>query len=321
MTRKVLQAGPFTLAISLPMQWVKRFKISKGDELNVEEKGNSIEIRTKNSVGEQGAIIDISEHQPVATKIIGALYKLGYKSITALYDPAKITVHRGKEISELDMVRNTFNHLTGMHIWEIRKDGNKHSITCVEKAAVEQDEFKNTFNQLYFHVISQAERAINCSEDKSLVKEASLVETLINQSQDFCIKVLTSTGYEDYKKTAVYYEYTTQLEALGDHYFAVLKILLEGKEEVNKELMVILKENLELIRESASLYRKFEIQKMKKFAIAVLAARTKHEETIHANKTGSSRLAYHHSLSILQIISEIIETLYALNHEQFRNTV
>ena len=60
MRRKVLQIAESTQLISLPRKWTLKYNIQKGDELEVEENGNKIQISTE-KVQEPGNIeVDIT---------------------------------------------------------------------------------------------------------------------------------------------------------------------------------------------------------------------------------------------------------------------
>ena len=48
--RKVVLHGRSTLTVSLPSIWLKKLKISKGDELEVREYGNEIRISRENGM-------------------------------------------------------------------------------------------------------------------------------------------------------------------------------------------------------------------------------------------------------------------------------
>ena len=45
MKRKVIKLADKTSVVSLPSKWIKNYKVEKGDELDLEEIGNSILIK------------------------------------------------------------------------------------------------------------------------------------------------------------------------------------------------------------------------------------------------------------------------------------
>ena len=60
MGRKVIQIADSTQLISLPRQWTKKYNVKKGDELEVVEKDNMLEVSTKRADQEMEITLDVS---------------------------------------------------------------------------------------------------------------------------------------------------------------------------------------------------------------------------------------------------------------------
>lgn len=317
MNRKILPAGPVTLAVSLPSSWVKRFNLKKGEELYVEEQGSSLRISTQKIVEEESALVNVKALMPFTTKIIGILYQMGYKKIKAIYNPQAMVYHRNKQVSELDMIKNTFSHLTGMQLWEIKKNGQESFAVAVQKAQVESKEFENTFHQLYFHLLNQAEQVIEVFSGRQVVlEECYVVETLINQTADFCMRILVSLGYPEYQKTSVYYTYTWYLESIGDKYYSLISNFYRTREKIEPKTMALIKESLEFLRETASLQRKFELGKIILLTKKMESITKDYEKFIGAKKKVD--LYSYDIYFIIKETYELIEIIYCLNYDYFR---
>ncbi len=318
MNRKILQAGPATLAISLPMSWVKKFSLKKGQELAVEEQGNALKIITKNPLEEESATLDVGKLEPVATKIIGMLYKTGYKKINAFYTPNKIVSHRRKQQSELEMVKHTFSHLTGMQFWELGKREGRHYASVIESAKVNLQEFDNVFNKLCLHLMHQAEQITEAlSQQKTIFDEAFLAEQLINQTHDFCIRILITYGHKDYKKVPYYYDFIIKLESIGDKYFS---IACNTKEKIDKNTLHTLEQSRDFISRVLSLERKFDFDKVTSLTQEIFQVITEYEMLITTNKVKAGLIS-HTLYSLLLEIYELIEILYALHHDYFSDKI
>lgn len=317
MKRKILQAGQATLAVSLPMPWAKKFNLKKGQELEVEEQGGSLKIKTFSVAEEDGATLNISSLQPVSTKIIGMLYKAGYKKIKAIYTPNKKVIHRGKEVKELDMIKNTFDHLIGMQLWELGKEKEENYATVIESAKVNPKEFDNTFNKLYLHLIHQSEQIYEALlQNQDIFDEAYLAERLINQTADFCTRILVSYGHEEHKKTLQYYDLVGELETIGDRYFYIALEQHENKTKFDKSNLEFLEKALKFIEESASVYRKFDFDKIKSLTKELDETISSYEDKI---KKGKENLISYNLYSIFLELYEIIEKLYFLNYDYFKD--
>jgi len=335
MKRKILQAGQATLAVSLPMPWAKKFNLKKGQELEVEEQGSSLKIKTTAMAEEDSATLNISSLHPISTKIIGMLYKAGYKKIKAIYTPNKKVIHRGKEVKELDMIKNTFDHLIGMQLWELGKEKTsepkrtglagelaneeENYATVIESAKVNPKEFDNTFNKLYLHLIHQSEQIYEAlSQNKDIFDEAYLAERLINQTADFCTRILVSYGHEEHKKTLQYYNLIDNLETIGDKYFYIALEQHENKTKFDKSNLEFFEKALRFIGESASVYRKFDFDKIKSLTKELDETISAYEAKIKKSK-GKENLISYNLYSIFLELYEMIEKLYFLNYDFFKD--
>ncbi len=318
MNRKILQAGPVTLAISLPMDWVKKFRLEKGQELDVEQKGNALRISTKHTIEEESASLDVSSLHPVSTKVIGILYKMGYKKIKAYYTPNKTVERRGRLVKEIDMIKNTFDHLTGMQFWEIGKHDGKNYALSVESAKVNPGEFTNVLNKLCLHLIHQAEQVYeSLSQNKDSFDEALLTERLITQTTDFCTRILSSFSFESDKKTMVYYDLILKLESLGDKFFEISLHFTKNKERIDKYTLKSLEKSVNLTKELISVYRKFDIKKFVSLTNELDSLRKDNEEKIKKHEVRG--IISYSTYSILVELNELVETLYFLNYDYFKD--
>lgn len=318
MKRKILQAGPTTLTVSLPMPWVKKFNLKKGQELEVEEQGSALNIITKSIYEEDSAIIDASSLEPISTRIIGALYKAGYKKIKVYYTPNKFIIHRGKELKEVDMIKNTFDHLNGMQLWEIGKDKGGNYVTVTEISKPDSKEFKNILNKLFLCLISQSELISGSIEKKQdIFDEASLNERLINQTSDLCIKILIIKGYEEYRKTTYFYDFVSKLESLGDDLFKIASELKNSK-SLEPETRNALIRITELLKESESLYKKFNQELIISLIKKTNKIMNEFKEKIKSAKVKGIISIY--TFSALNKISDLTESLCFLNYDFFRES-
>ena len=317
MVRKVIQSGPSTLSISLPSKWIKKLNIKKGQELGVEEQGNSLNISAAGLDSSENAVVNVSESNPMSTKIIGIAYKSGYKQIKAIYTPGKKVVHRGQEIAEIDMIKNTFDHLTGMQLWEIGKSGHTNYAIAKETAKIEPKEFDSILNKLFFNLMHQAElisESLVSKED--LFSESALTERLINQTQDLCIKILYLYGHQEYKKTLPYYNLVMRLETIGDKYFKIAEKVHKNKVQVDRKTFEYLNKLKLILGEIGSLSRKFIPEK----AIHVIAE-------IEKNIAGYENLIKKGDLVCFDIyslgfeFSEVIENLFFLNRDILKEEI
>ena len=82
MKRKLVKLGESTIMISLPQKWINKFNLKKGDEIELEEKDNMIEITTDLKTEIKEKEIELNGMDPYSVKrYLSALYKTGYYNI------------------------------------------------------------------------------------------------------------------------------------------------------------------------------------------------------------------------------------------------
>lgn len=312
MNRKILKIGPATLAISLPTKWVKKFGVKKGQELDVEDQGNRLIIGTKSVSEKDSSVLDIKKLGSISPKIMGMLYKAGYNQIKVIYNENNKITYKGKTMSELELIKDTLDHLNGMQLWEISRNKNENYVVAVESSKVNPKEFNNVLNKLNLHLVGQAEQVLDLiSGKRNNLYEIYLTERLVNQSADFCTRILVSFGHSDYNKSFQYYEFVTKLESIADKYHQIA-LYFENKSE--KNIIPVIKKTIIFLNEIASLYRKFDYERIIHLTKEVENEIESYEDKIKRNWGG---LISHNVSAILTDIYEIIELLYFLNYDYF----
>ncbi len=306
MNRSILKVGPATLAVSLPMAWVKKFNLKKGQELVVEQQGSSLKISTANVASEESAVIDITALSPFSNKVMGLLYKMGFKSIKAYYTPNATMEFRGKSISEADLIKDTFDHMVGLQLWELGKDKDGSFARAIEISKSDPQEFYNLFSKLFLHVIGQAElvkEAIATGRD--IKDEALLGERLINLTADYCARILSTAGIDQHRKAILFYDAITSLEETGD-------ILLKMALHREKKRLAFGDEAVSCLREAHTQYKKFSQE-------GLVSLSKKIDSTVKACEAEQHKKSISgcYEYALLLEIYGLVEKIYALHYDQF----
>lgn len=78
MKRKVIQMAGKTMVVSIPSDWVKKYGIKKGDELELEKKNRNIIISTKKDYSLNKIKVNISDlDEQVIKWTLSAIHKSG----------------------------------------------------------------------------------------------------------------------------------------------------------------------------------------------------------------------------------------------------
>ncbi len=315
-----MKVGPSTLVVSLPSKWVSRFRLKKADELFLEEQGDTLRVTTEKKLKEDYGSVDISDpDKKVLHKVISNLYKMGYKKIRIKYDANIKMFHRYKEVGQFELVRNRVEHFTGMAITDIRTGKNNNIIEVEERAEVSYQEFEKTLDKTFYYLINQNQQifeAMNHNK-KNIKNEVWMSERLINQSTDFCMRILNTRGYEDYKKTGVAFYLVNRIEELGDEYYHMYMYYHTNDFNVSKAHLKILKETNKVIENMFRIHGKFDVIELEMFSNSVSSLIKDYENNFTTRMSIKQLRCITYVYSILQKLKDLEEIFIALNHEEF----
>ena len=176
---------------------------------------------------------------------------------------------RNKKIKEANAVFQTLDHFSGIDIVE----AGENFVLAEEKAEIEYSEFNNTMNQLFLNLINQSEKIRNALKynKKDITDDLLIGERLINQTSDFCLRILNTKGYEEFKKTNFMYEIADGLESLGDHFFYLYKDTAKDSDfKLSNELLFRLNEYIEILKDFYLVFKNFSKKNYKELAEKII---------------------------------------------------
>jgi len=263
MKRKTILHGPSTLTISLPSKWVKKFNVQKGDELDVEEKGNEIHIRTETTKKtKEKKVIDCKNNQRLGKSILTALYLQGYEEIEIRFENS----------SYLRTIKNLLSRdLVGFEI--IRQTSN--SCTIKDLAKTDQEEFKNILKSLWILLLDLSKESYEAlkENDKERLETIQVVDSSINKFTNYCLRIL-STSNAPGENSYPYYFLIRSLENLADKYKDMCLAHPANQKIQQKQLEGLFKTNKHL-EELFELYYRYNEEKIEEFF-------NKTKQTLHA---------------------------------------
>ncbi len=316
MNRNVIKIGPATLVVSLPSSWAKKYSIQKGDEIIVQEQGDTLKLSCQKKSEHLEAFVDVSNPQEVVRHVVSTMYKVGYKKITVQYDPTLKVIDRYKEKLQFDMIQQQSDSHVGMSIVDVKRKGSKGIIEIEERAELEYSEFKKTVDKAFYHLISLSEQVAEAIKSKNdISNEAWMAEHLINKSTDFCMRILNTTGYEDYKKTGLMFYLVNWIEELGDEYYHGYMYFVLNSFPISK--LELLKQANDALKMAFRIYKKFDIKELTALNAEVRRLVNEFEKNFNSKMSIKQLRAILFIYSILQRLNHLKEILIALNHEQF----
>jgi phosphate uptake regulator len=213
MKRKIVQHGSSSLTLTLPVKWVQKYGVKKGDELVVEESGSTLVVSTGNQVYSSKKEIKDSEHGIFTKNDLSHLYQLGYDDIEIKYSDTKT----------LDEIKSRIPECIGFEIID-QKEGRAY-IKCI--ATTIESEFDNLLRKAFLITNEMAKSIMLILESRHYekLKEVRHMESLNNKFTDICIRILNKKGYKIQSRTMQAYEVVKNIERIADEYKYICDLL------------------------------------------------------------------------------------------------
>jgi len=120
MKRKVNKVGNNTLTVSLPSKWAKKYHIKPGNELEVVEQGNSLEVQTKTLLNKERKTAHLHIDKPLkhlVNRSLSTLYVLGFEEIEISFKEKKLYDQQEDKYINIDeYLKSAMNKFLGMEV-------------------------------------------------------------------------------------------------------------------------------------------------------------------------------------------------------------
>jgi len=247
MIRKVIELGNKSHSLTLPIQWLRKIGIKSGDELEVEEKGQSL-ILSHNLVKEEQIIsIELdTENKNRIVRTIRSLYKKGYKLVRINFSKEKITDREGKTVSTHKLIEETVKQLEGFIITS--KGENFVVIDCVANDKL----FENALRRSFLVLLEMSEMITNglLENNKETLQEAINIYQSLKKMTDYCCRTLNHQLIGEISNTILTYSLVETLEGIGDSYRHIAKHFQDYKPtKTTKAIAVKMQEIIRLMYE------------------------------------------------------------------------
>jgi phosphate uptake regulator len=204
MKRKVIQLAGKTFVVSLPLNWVKKYRVNKGDEITVEENSNSILLKLDPHATNYEGSFNFSNY-PVflVDKMIARIYEMGYDKVTIQYSG----------IEQLKKIESRMPELMGFEIIE----SGKNSITIQDISSNSSLDFDNILRKAFFVLQNMLDTLANDIKNKDLDDMNNIIQEdlKVNKYTYFCLRQLNKNTIGNNEVYVLFY-LTKSLEDLGD---------------------------------------------------------------------------------------------------------
>jgi len=197
MRRKIIKLSTSTHVISLPVKWLRKNKLAKGDEVDLREKENSLTISSSRLDKGREIILDVAGlGRQMSWRYLDASYEAGYDSIIL-------------KRKNQDYLSKAGKHFPGMMIIDERKD-----TVHLKDIAKETKDIDKILNRIFNMVIALIEDAMImlAEKDKIGLSRIKKRDTSINSYISYFKRQVTKFHNSDVNITT----YIKLIEMLSD---------------------------------------------------------------------------------------------------------
>ena len=231
MKRRVVKHGPSTYIISLPTNWVKKYGINKGDELEVNENSKTLLISTDSIKTDLEVSKDISNlSSNLMHPLLVIFYLKGYDKIFLKHNDLKL----------LEKIQKQIPQLIG---YEIVEQDDK---TCLIQSISQKIdlEFDNSLRKAFLTLKSMLEMIYEAYSkgDHNTLKNIHLKDLEVNRLCFLCLRKINREALDlkNNEDKNILYFLITMLERYGDGLKDLASNLTKTKRK-NKDILNLLK--------------------------------------------------------------------------------
>lgn len=293
MKRSVILMGGKTYVLSLPSQWIKKYSIQKGEELDLEEKENALIVRTEKRPEGAEVEVDFSQLDMMLGRALGALYKAGYTR-------AKVRYRTQEQLQKLDETLQ--RTLIGFAITKQEKE----YVIIDSLAEIKAGEFDTSLKRLFYSLEIMGEELVRAlaARDVQALEKVIEKDGQINRLADFCRRVINSGQTQFLRRSAVLYYIVEQLERIGDAYKGIAALALKTPLVLSPVTEAFFREIRTLFVQYRTLFYKFDFEGFEHFGKMFLRLRRDFEDALQKVSTKDQVFWFHQS-ALLELIGDM----------------
>ena len=235
------------MMISLPSKWIKANKLEKGDEVDVEEKTNSLIIGLDTKQISKKTEINLGSLTESSIRtILTNAYRLGYDKIKLNYQSSEALKH----------IKNIIdNNLVGFEI--IKKTDKSCEIENITEPSKEQ--FDNILSKVFLNIDELFE--IIFLRLKGKKQEFEQTEQKIQRFDNFCRRVIAKYELEN---SNLRWAFHSELIHAQRELYHLLRYLEKNKTKENKDISYLLEKSKEIFELLKKAYNEKNISLLEK---------------------------------------------------------
>ncbi len=293
MKRKIVQHGSTSLTITLPMKWVKKNRIKRGDEVSAEGEGRTLTITAGSPSATLRKKVEIDEQGIFTKNDVSHLYHLGY-------DEIEITFNDAQDIKD---IRERLPNCIGYDI----TDQKSHMLLIQSIASQIDIEFDTFLRKSFLITLEMAKGIIESLKNHDELDPFIQMETLNNKFTDVCIRILHKKGHAKEDRIMEIHDVVKNIERVADEVKAIAVLIKEKKAAVS---ITPLEQCTEFFERFYKLFYTFNGKAKQQMYQDRTRLKKQFSEALEKAK-GAESLYYHHCLSIIEKTYDAANAYYA----------
>ncbi|MBD3304121.1 hypothetical protein GF343_03175 [Candidatus Woesearchaeota archaeon] len=298
MKRRLVSQGRATLTISLPSKWLKTFDLKPGDEVDIEEKGAELVVKTEKGVTIEKTQIDAQDYQEkLLEKVMVYLYRKGYDEIELILESPDQIEHV-QRIIQLGLVG-----------FEVVTHGQRNCIIKNISGPMES-EFDPMLRRVFLLVKSMAFEGLAAIKTKNpgLLNSIILSEKTNNRLTSICRRIINKRGLE--KNSTFLYSIVLYLEKIADEYRDLYKYIQEQKPKITPAELKLMEAVDNILNDMYENFYKYDKKKVVRIRQEYAKAK-KELEMEFLNKKANAKIT-HHMSNILEMTTNCLYFTFAI---------
>ena len=266
MRRKVIQIADSTQLVSLPRKWALAHNLKKGDEVEIEEKGNKLVIYTEKGRGLESIELDITGlDRDSLMFLIRCLYYKGYDEIKLNFKKATTKHHKvDKEVTVISSIHEEVNRLNGVEVIQQKED------YCIIKDISEGNinEFDNVLRRIFLLLIDSSKDLIEGIRQKKfhLIDSINEKHDTITKFIAYNLRLLNKFSYPEEKKTNSLYHIINSIDEIIDLIKYCSRYIISNRINVSKESLSMLSRIHNILSLYHDLHYSFDLKKIERIS-------------------------------------------------------
>ncbi|MBT5023135.1 hypothetical protein HOK51_06415 [Candidatus Woesearchaeota archaeon] len=297
MKRKLVKQGNNALTLTVPAEWIKKYGLSAGSEVEIDEQGTNLVLFSEKEYDIKTAKIDLTGlNKTLIFAYITAAYRKGCDEIEIIFGKSE----------DIRAVQNVVDSSLGM---AIMRQSDKGCLIKDMTGSGDMD-FDTVVRRIFLLLKNMAEDSLDAlkKKDKQILSNMLYQDMNVNKFANFCLRLLSKKGYKNFTDTNAMHYIISSLENIGDEYTRLCMDFedYEFTKEINKRNLKLFEHVNEFFDYFYKLYYKFdndsalELLKRKDKISAMI------DKQMHTNDVYETKLLYHLS-KIIHLVLDVAE--------------